>query len=144
MRDALDGALSANRRARLNEHVAACDACRRALADQTWVKNALAALPMATVSAGFAARVRDRIVSRHGWLDVANWRVWTLRLAPAALVLCLLAWWPAQRGEAGAQSLSAQLQSFATADATEAQRLALDAEAGTDRLLAAALGDSSR
>ena len=84
-----------------------------------------------------------RIAPASSWFDVTNWRAWTLRLAPAAAVLCLLAWWPVPQDETTA-SLSAQLQSFTTAGATETQRLVVDADADTERLLAVALGEVPR
>jgi anti-sigma factor RsiW len=142
--EAVDGTISADRRERLDAHVATCDACRSALADQSLVREALSSLPLATVSAGFAARVRAAVEPAPSWLNVTNWRDWTLRLAPAAALLCLLAWWPGQREEGSGQSLSAQLQSFATAGASETQLLLVDADADADRLLSAALGETSR
>lgn len=133
--------IDAGRRAWLEAHLAECEACRRALRVQASVRDALRGLPFAPVSAGFSARVRDRLVP--SWFDVANWRVWTLRLAPVAALLCLFALWPSAREEAP-QTLSAQLQSFATSGATDTQKLVVDAEVSVDTLLSAALGETSR
>lgn len=138
--DEVEGRLTGDGRQTLMAHVATCGQCARLLADHVRIKDALVTLPLPSVSAGFAARVREHIAPARSWFDVANWQSWTLRLAPLALVLCLMAWWPSQRDEAST-SLSAQLQSFSTAGATEAQRLVVDADADTERLMSAALGE---
>jgi anti-sigma factor RsiW len=95
---AADGALDEAGRGMLDEHVASCDACREALAAQATVRRALAELPFEPVSPGFAAGVRARIEPRAAIVDLVNWRWWTLRLAPVAALLALLAWgpWPVE------------------------------------------------
>jgi hypothetical protein len=52
---------------------------------------------MPPVSRDFAARVRQRTVGRLAWLDVANWKAWTLGMMPAAALLVLALWLPLQR-----------------------------------------------
>jgi hypothetical protein len=50
-------------------------------------------MPPPDVRGGFVARVNARIDAdeRAGWLALADFRLWTLRLAPAAAVLALVA-----------------------------------------------------
>ena len=44
----------------------------------------------------FSARVRQRTAGPLAWLDVANWRAWTLGALPAAALLALILWQPLQ------------------------------------------------
>jgi hypothetical protein len=63
--------------------------------DQSVVAAVLASRPEPHVSADFLARVNARIDETAGWLGLADFRVWTLRLAPAAAGLALVAiLWP--------------------------------------------------
>jgi len=64
--------------------------------DQELVAAALAAAPPPEVSPSFLARVNARIDSERpgddaGWLQLADFRTWTLRLVPAAAALALVA-----------------------------------------------------
>ena len=161
---AVDDTLDAAGRDALSAHVAECDACRRMLATQHAIRRALADLPMASVSADFAARVRERVSAR--WVDAFNWRVWTLRLAPVAALLMLLALLPAEGLFSGdgtgetSTTLSGVLDSWtasqvgvsasqgtgatgADAGASHMQLL-LNPDADPHALLAAALGESTR
>jgi hypothetical protein len=64
--------------------------------DQTRVASLLASTPPPEVSADFLSRVNARIDGTDGWFGVADFRLWTLRLAPAAAVLALITvLWPA-------------------------------------------------
>jgi anti-sigma factor RsiW len=92
----VEGTLDASSRERLEAHAATCAGCRRALDEQAAVKRMLADLPPVVVSRGFAARVRERVEQRPWWMPAGNWRLWTLRLAPVAALLTLLAWLPVQ------------------------------------------------
>ena len=94
-----DGSIDADRAALVDAHLAECEGCRRALADQTRVHETLAATPMAKPSADFAARVNARIDELEGWLGLADFRAWTLRLAPVAAAAALIAilWQPSAR-----------------------------------------------
>src|SRR5262245_9416970 len=91
----VEGTLDATGETRLAAHVAECPGCRRALDEQKAVKHLLATLPPVTVSPDFAARVRQRVAQSIRWWEFADWRVWTLGLAPVAALLVLLAWIPA-------------------------------------------------
>lgn len=76
---------------RLNLHVAACAACRGALAGQRAVRAALAARPVADASAGFEARVMTALRAEAPLTERWNWRGWTWRLVPVAAVFAILA-----------------------------------------------------
>src|SRR5258708_26967250 len=53
-------------------------------------------MPPSQVPADFLSRVNARIDTTAGWFGLADFRVWTLRLAPAAAALALIAvLWPA-------------------------------------------------
>ena len=155
---AVDATLDAAGHEALSAHVAHCDCCRRTLAAQRALKQALADLPLATVSADFAARVRERVSAR--WIDLFDWRVWTLRLAPVAALLALLAVLPAGptptdsvTSETG-QSLTGVLDTWSVSRAGAGQetsgvaashmQLLLNPEADPYALLAAALEESPR
>ncbi|MCY4600094.1 MAG: hypothetical protein OXF27_09260 [Acidobacteria bacterium] len=78
-------------RGRLAEHLDRCAACRRALAEQRVVRQALAARTDAMVPAGFAARVLADVRVVPHWMELLHWRTWTYRLAPVAAALLLMA-----------------------------------------------------
>ena len=87
-----DGILDDERRAALDAHLIGCGACRTALADQIAVREWLSSTQDAAVPAGFAERVRACIDDSQTLLGVADFRLWTLRLAPLAALLALGAW----------------------------------------------------
>jgi len=65
--------------------------------DRDPVADVLASTPPSAVSPEFLARVNARIDAEAGggWLDLLDYRAWTIRLAPAAALLALLvALWP--------------------------------------------------
>jgi hypothetical protein len=59
--------------------------------EQELIAAILRSAPPSGVPADFLARVNARIDETSGWLGVADFRVWTLRLAPAAAALALVA-----------------------------------------------------
>jgi anti-sigma factor RsiW len=93
----IDGTLSQETRVQLEAHLRTCDRCRRLVANQEIARLAVRSLPMPTVSPAFAARVRRRTGGPIAWLDVANWKVWTLGMMPAAALIALAMWLPIQR-----------------------------------------------
>lgn len=113
----VEGTLDAAGESRLAAHAAACPGCRRALDEQKAVKHLLATMPAVDVSPDFAARVRQRVAQSIRWWEFADWRVWTLRLAPVAALLALLAWVPTS-GDAttstSVTTLASVLDSWAT------------------------------
>jgi len=92
----LDGPLSRDTRAELESHLVQCERCRRLVANQEMARQAVRTLPMPEVSLDFSARVRQRTAGPLAWLDVANWRAWTLGALPAAALLALILWQPLQ------------------------------------------------
>ena len=88
---AADGALDDTRRARLEAHLATCAECRAALEGQRQVAAILASAVQNEVSPAFLARVNRRIDGSEGWLELVDFRAWTLRLAPIAATLALVA-----------------------------------------------------
>lgn len=89
---AADGMLDPDRAAALAPHLHACSDCREALDAQRAVRTLLVARPAAPVPADLRARILAGLPERRagsvaGWIDVLNWRAWTLRLAPVAAAL---------------------------------------------------------
>ena len=104
--------------------------------DQAQVAAALASMPPPDVPADFVARVNARIDETSGLLGIADFRIWTLRLAPLAAGLALITvLWPetATTTTTTASSTTAQASSFSPTSATDWQQ-----EVSADALLAAA------
>jgi hypothetical protein len=107
--------------------------------DQTLVAALLASVPPPDVPADFVSRVNARIDETAGWFGLADFRLWTLRLAPMAAGLALIAvlWQPAATtvttGEGTAPSAN-----FSPASASDWQQ-----DVSADALLDAALQPSS-
>ncbi len=100
--------------------------------DQDLVAAVLASMPPSLVSADFLSRVNARIDETAGWFGIADFRLWTLRLAPAAAALALIAvLWP---GASSSPSSVAPPESFSPASVTDWQQ-----DVSADALLDAAL-----
>ncbi len=85
--------LTASLRRDLEQHLAACAACRVRLEDQRDVLRILRSRPAAEEPPGFAARLTSRLDAEpEGVLALANWRGWTAALAPLAAALVFVAW----------------------------------------------------
>jgi hypothetical protein len=111
--------------------------------DQAFVARLLASTPPPNVSADFLTRVNARIDDTAGWFGLADFRVWTLRLAPAAagfaLIAVLLPGAPSAAPSTALPSATApSAASFSPASATDWQR-----EVSADALLDAALYPAS-
>lgn len=141
-----DGTLSAASQAELDAHVERCPDCRDALREQAAVSRLLGDVGMQPVSPGFAARVRQRAVPEAGLLGLFPWRAWTLRLAPLAAVIALLAWYPSSSEGVASQSptLPTALEDWAGSQAQVAGGVLISDSPNRDALLAAALGETSR
>ena len=151
---AAEGTLDAGRCAALALHLDACADCRDALDAQRAVRRLLAARPPAPAPLGFATRVMANLPAREpvsgaAWLDVLNWRAWTLRLAPlaGALFVGAAVGLGSTSGEAGAPELSDVVTAWVAEEATGGEapgpaavenltaRLWQDTGAATDDLL---------
>ena len=82
-----DEALDTATRVRLDVHLRTCADCRTAFETQRTVAAWLRSRPADRVSEQFAARLAARLDDASGWLGVADWRAWTLRLTPVAALL---------------------------------------------------------
>ena len=104
--------------------------------DQALIAAALASMPPPDVPGDFASRVNARIDETEGWFGVADFRAWTLRLAPLAAGLGLIAvlWPDAAAGTTPSASTTAPAADFSPASPTDWQQ-----EVSADALLAAAL-----
>lgn len=132
----VDGRLTPDARVALDAHVAACAACREALADQQGVASLLGELPIDAGPREFATRVRDRVAPRGALVDLVNWRAWTWRLVPVAALLGLLAWLPSSGGSA---SFDAALDSWAAGPSQSPASLVISDQTEADELLLVAV-----
>jgi hypothetical protein len=107
--------------------------------DQARVAVLLASTPPPDVPADFVARVNARIDETDGWFGVADFRLWTLRLAPAAAVLALIMiLWPGASTEtAGTTESTVAAETFRPGAEGDWQQ-----EISSDALLVAALTGS--
>ena len=109
--------------------------------EQELVAALLRSTPPPDVRADFVARVNARIDATAGWFGLADFRAWTLRLAPAAAALALVAvFWSAPsaavRSSAG-QDGSALSGAFSPVSSSDWQK-----DVTGDALLEAALTPS--
>jgi len=75
----------------LDRHVLGCADCRAALEEQREVVAVLRSRPVMAVSPTFAERLAARLDEASGWFGIADWRTWTIRVAPIAAALALIA-----------------------------------------------------
>lgn len=105
--------------------------------EQELVASLLRSMPPPEVRGDFVARVNARIDEAAGWLGLADFRVWTLRLAPAAVVLAIIAiLWPASTSATGGATASTATASAAFSPASSAD---WQQDVSGDALLDAAL-----
>jgi hypothetical protein len=104
--------------------------------EQDFVAALLRSLPPPDVRGDFVARVNARIDATAGWLGLADFRVWTLRLAPALAALALVAlFWPAPSSAASTSVPAAEATAaFAPSSSADWQK-----DVTGDDLLEAAL-----
>jgi anti-sigma factor RsiW len=81
--------IDAQTRAELDAHLEGCASCRAALDTQRAVSAWLRMRPADRLSPHFASRLAARLDDASGWFGIADWRRWTLRLAPVAAALAL-------------------------------------------------------
>jgi hypothetical protein len=121
--------LPASREADLDAHLEACGSCREALGTQRAVAAGLRSRPADRVSPMFARRLRerlDRVDRDEGWLGIADWRAWTVRLAPVAIVLALAA--VLTTGQTGAAPLSLEEWAVSNTESSSVATLLWDDE----------------
>jgi anti-sigma factor RsiW len=87
----VDGELADADRARLDAHLASCAACRAAVDAQRGVAALLRGRAPET-RADLVSKVSARLDEEAGVFGLANWRAWTLGLAPVAAALMLAAY----------------------------------------------------
>jgi predicted anti-sigma-YlaC factor YlaD len=103
----------------LAEHLGTCAACRETADAQAEVAAILRSRPVSLPPAGLAARVSARIEAGRGWLGLADWRLWTLRLAPVAAALMAVALWlGADTRTDAVTSLAPLVESWASGEET--------------------------
>src|SRR5262245_11509608 len=104
--------------------------------DQELVAAILRSTPPPDVRGDFVARVNARIDATAGWFGLADFRAWTLRLAPAAVALALAGvFWPASSSTNTASTSAAiSAASFSPASSGDWQK-----DVTGDALLEAAL-----
>jgi anti-sigma factor RsiW len=139
-----DGALEPERRGKLTAHLADCAACRIDSEELQAVRRVLAARPDAAVPAGFQARLAERLASSVGWLGMIDWRVWTFRLVPVAMMLALIVSFLSQRSSETqtTQDLPRVVQSWAIGGEPQTMPVStilLRSDVSRDWLLAAVL-----
>jgi hypothetical protein len=81
--------LDAQTRAAVTGHLDGCGSCRAALDAQRTVSAWLKMRPADNLSPQFVSRLAARLNEASGWFGIADWQVWTLRLAPVAAALAL-------------------------------------------------------
>ena len=89
MAGVVDATIQPSDRAALDVHVAFCDTCRRSLVGHQAVAVVLRSRQPSAVPSGFAARVASRVAEESGWLGLAEWRTWTLRLTPVMAAVAI-------------------------------------------------------
>ncbi len=92
--------------------------------DQELVAAALASAPPPRVSPSFLARVNARIDAERnaGWLALADFRTWTLRLVPAAAAMALVAaLWSGAGSDSSVSTTASTSSSSSSSSGTSAQ-----------------------
>jgi predicted anti-sigma-YlaC factor YlaD len=103
----------------LDEHLRTCAGCRETSVVQGEVASLLASRPEADVPPAFAARVAGRLAHESGWFGLADWRWLSVRFAPVAALLVLVAGIVIERQGAESSStvsLSAVVETWATGE----------------------------
>lgn len=102
----LDGLLPEEESARLMDHLAACPACQRCLAELTAIRAAMAPAPIAAPE-GFARSVMDQVAQtrqeRPRTIRFPRWRRWAALAACCALAAAGLWGLQGQKGDSSAQ-----------------------------------------
>jgi predicted anti-sigma-YlaC factor YlaD len=135
-------ALDAGERRELQAHLEVCTACREALESQRTVARLLRARAAVQPRPGFSALVSARIDRENGdgFLAVANWRAWTVGLAPVAAALVLMAYLGVGAASATSTDAAVTFETWASANsASTPAAVFLQPSASGDQLLEAVL-----
>lgn len=89
---AADDSLAPERRRALDAHLVVCDSCRALLDTQREARALLTGRPIVPIR-DLSARIRATLDAERPWIDRLNinWRAWSLRTAPVAAALVLVA-----------------------------------------------------
>src|SRR5437870_5443396 len=89
---AVDEMLTSALAVQLEEHLRQCSRCR-VIETQRRVRAVLSTRPEDALPLGFEARVFARldVEGRLDWLEVINWRTWSMCLLPAAALVLAIA-----------------------------------------------------
>lgn len=89
---AADDSLAAEARLALDAHLATCEPCRASLSRQREARAILMARPIMPVR-DLSAAIRAQLEAEQSWIDRLNinWRMWSLRVAPIAAALMVIA-----------------------------------------------------
>ncbi len=86
---------------------------------QAAVAAVLRSRPASGVPAAFAGRLSARLTAEGGWLGLADWRVWTFRLAPVAAALVVAAILFGSRASESSFLLASVVETWAAGDRTD-------------------------
>ena len=89
---AADDSLAPDLRHALDAHLAACDSCRALFDAQREARAVLLGRPIVPIR-DLSARIRATLDAERPWIDRLNinWRAWSLRVAPVAAALVVVA-----------------------------------------------------
>jgi hypothetical protein len=119
--------------AALEKHLGSCAACRALVADQRLAVDVLRSRPVEHVSRAFASRLAGRLDDESGFLGIADWRTWTLRLAPVAAAAVFAA--ALFSGAESAAPVNLEEWAVANADTTSRATLLWNTEITADSVL---------
>jgi hypothetical protein len=128
---AADGSLESGDVSALDvaSHIASCEACREQVDAQIVARRALVARPIAPVR-DLSAAIRAALEAERPWIERLNWRRFSLRVAPIAAALTLVALFLVRT----ADTTAAAVDTASTTDHTVASAL-WSGEVSEDQLL---------
>lgn len=119
----LAGRLDAGTSSEVDRHLAACAACRDAYAAQRDVSSLLASRASEAVPSEFSRQLAARLDQEDSWFGLADWRWLTVRVAPVAAALLVVAGVVAGRATASSSSavpsLSGVVDTWATGESEQ-------------------------
>jgi predicted anti-sigma-YlaC factor YlaD len=132
---AADGSLGSDDVSALDvaAHIAACDACRALVDTQVAARRVLAARPILPVR-DLSAAIRATLENERPWIERLNWRRLSLRVAPIAAALTLVALFVIRTADSAAVRSGDLAESATAVDHTVASAL-WSGEVSEDQLL---------